>query len=830
MENTFFDINNVRNFVICAHVDAGKSTISDSFLGIGKLINPDRMGEDRLTDTREDEKTRGITIKSTGVSLDFTHDNVQYNANIIDTPGHADMNCNTASSMRIVDGAVILLDAVSGIETQTVTVLRQALAERLKPVLVINKIDRFLAELRLEPEEAYQRLVKMIDEVNVLISEYQTEGTQWVLTPLDGSVIFTCAYRSYGFDIDFFAELYANKVKQNKPDLSEEDYVKTKETYQKILWGDFYIDNTTKKPTTAITDKRIWCEYIYKPIKNLYEAIERGETEKLTNILSNKFDTCLIKDEIELVGAELYKKLFKRVFKLAPILKKLVVNHLPNPAVAQRYRVDVLYDGPLTEDDEGYRAIKNCDPNGPVIFYASLMTPADAKDQGGSKFNAFGRIFSGTIRPGDRMTVLNENYEHGKTKNYSLNKTIPRVLKLVASKAYNLEQASAGILIALSGIDEYLVKSGTVTSNSDVNTLYPIRATKFVVSPVVNIAVRAKNPQDIPKLAEGMRRLAKSDPIIKCVTNENGENVISCVGELHAEICFEDLKKFSGVDLIKSDPIVPLRETITEATGTVSLKKSANKHNRLMMSAEPLQEELIELLESGEYSTRDMMKLSRMLIDQFGWNSNDARKIWALTPYEKPNCILVDCTVGAQYMNEIKDGVVSGFEYAVENGVLCEEPLRGLRINLVDVVLHADAIHRGVGQLMPASRDCIRACVLANLPTLHEPVYRVTVSTTRDNVGSIYSALSYKRGNVINEESHESNPIVTLTGTLPVTESFGFDSFIKEKTSGEAFPSLTFSHWQPLDARLVEQYIIATRKRKGLSETIPKYADFNDKL
>lgn len=836
METQLFNIENVRNFVITAHIDAGKSTISDAFLGIGKLMNPEKIGEERTTDTKQEEKDRGITISSTGVSLTFKYGQdgtSEYNANIIDTPGHTSFSASVSSAMKVVDGAVVLLDAVSGIETQTKTVVRQALQERLRPVLVINKFDRFIHELRLEPEEAYQRCVKMIADVNNLIQEYQTEDNKWFdkeLTPADGSVVFTCAYRNWGFSTYEFADLYARKFIQGKENQVEEDFQKARDKYRKILWGDYYLDPVTKKPSSNPSDKRVWCEYVYKPIKNLYDAILNGEQEKYCNILSNKFDTSLSKDESELQGAELYKKVFRRVFPLAPILKRLIVDHLPNPIVAQKYRVDVLYDGPLTDNDPGYLAIKNCDPNGPVIFFASLMTPADSKDLGGGRFNAFGRIFSGTIKPGDRVTIMNENYEYGKKSNVVFNKNVPRVLKIVASKTYSLDSAQAGLIVALAGIDDHLIKSGTVTSNSDVTTLYPIKAVKFVVSPVVDLAIRVKNSQDIPKLAEGMKRLAKSDPIIKCTTNENGENIISCVGELHAEISFNDLEKFAGVPLEKSDPIIPLRETITEASEKVCLKKSANKHNRLFMTAEPLPEELIELLESGEYSTRDMPKLTRLLIDKFGWDTNQARKVWGLAPYDKPSCIIVDCTVGTQYMLEIKDAVLSGFNNAIMGGVLCDEPIRGIRVNLVDVVLHADAIHRSSGQLLPATRDCIKACMLANSPTLYEPVFSVTVGTTRENVGTIYSVLSYKRGNVVNEESVEGTQMVTITGHLPVMESFGFDSFLKEKTSGEAFPSLTFSHWQPLDSKLVENKILETRKRKGLKEEIPTLDQYLDKL
>ena len=224
-----------------------------------------------------------------------------------------------------------------------------------------------------------------------------------------------------------------------------------------------------------------------------------------------------------------------------------------------------------------------------------------------------------------------------------------------------------------------------------------------------------------------------------------------------------------------------------------------------------------------------MPKLIKLLV-QFGWDPNHARKVWGLAPYHKPSCIILDSTVGTQYMSEIKEGVLMGFNHAVSNGIMCEEPLRGIRFDLVDVVLHADSIHRSSSSIFPTTRDCIYACVLANKPTLYEPIYQVTISTTKDNVGTIYSALSFKRGGVTNEESNDGTPTVIVTGHLPVLESFGFDSFIKEKTAGQAFPNLAFSHWKPLDPNCVDKQIAETRKRKDLKPELPKFENYNDKL
>jgi elongation factor 2 len=819
-DNSIPPTENMRNFVICAHIDAGKSTLSDSMLGMGRLMNFDKIGQQRGTDNRDDEAKRGITIKSTGVTIGIQYDEKDYMLNLIDTPGHSDFSMNVSASLKITDGCMVLLDAVSGIETQTITVLRQALAERVRPVLVINKFDRLICELQLEPEEAYIKLIKMISDVNNLIREYQSDDNRWLeteLTPADGSVIFTSAYRNWGFDVDMFAEFYAKK--NNQP----------KETYTQILWGDYFINSETGVISTKPTSKRVFNEMIYGPIKKLYDAISNDDVQKYTNILTNKFNESPTKNDLELSGKDLYKNIFKRIFPLAPILKRLIATKLPSPIDAQKYRADVLYGGNLSEDDVMYNGIKNCDPNGPIVFFASLMIPAGKLSEG--KFYAFGRIFSGTIKPGDKLTILGENYEHGHTHDIHLNKKVSQVIKMVGAKGYSLESASAGQLIALSDVDKYVVKSGTVTSHQNIETLYPMKTVKFVVSPVVRAAVRAKNAADIPKLVEGIRKLAKSDPIIQCISSDTGEHIIAGVGELHLEISINDLREFSKTEIIVSDPIIPFKETVTTASGTICLKKSPNKHNRLYMTAEPLPDNLVKDLESGEFSLKNMPKLTKHLTENYGWSKTETQKIIGMAPYGEPSNMLVDCTSGVQYLHEIKDSLRNGLTYAVNEGIICGEQLRGIRFNLVDVTLHADAIHRGMGQLIPTMRDCVYACVLANKPTIYEPIYEVSIATTQDRIGTLYSCLSNKRGEVHEELSEDGTPTVTIKGTLPVAESMGFDSYIKEQTSGQAFPSLAFSHWSIISDRLKDK-MIEDKRRLNFPDKIdiPLLEQYNDKL
>lgn len=815
--DTITNVTNTRNFAIIAQIDAGKSTISDNILAIGGLIKESDIGKKRGTDTLDVEKERGITVKSTGVSVDFNLSGQNYKINMIDSPGHIDFNQNTQSAIRITDGAFVLLDAVAGVEVQTVTVLRQALADRVKPVLIINKFDRLLFELQLPPEEVYLRLVKMISDVNQLIEDYQTEDNRWIqgdLSPVDGTVIFTSAYHNWGFDIPTLASMY------------NPDPEKAKEM-AKCMFGDYFFDSSTNQIIkTGTESNRIFCLYVYTAIKEMTEYLTNPNVPRNYRRHFKKLGYNIEAEENEPKSRELYRQVFRKLFHLGSTLKNLIAYKLPNPMEAQQYRASVLYSGPLDETapDGVYRSIKACDPNGPLMFYVTLMVPTGE----GGRFYAFGRIFSGTLRPGQKVTVLDTNYEYGSKKDIFTNKSVQRVVQFIGAKIEQKDEVVAGNIVAIQGIDNVMTKSGTVTS---LNICHPIRTIKFTVSPVVQVSVRPKEVASMQKFIDGMKRLAKSDPVVKIEVNESGENLICATGDLHMELCILDLKMYSGVDIIVGEPVVPLRETITESTNTVCLKKSANKHNRLYMTAEPLPEELITDLESGEYSTKDMVKLTRLLVDKYGWTKSEVLKIWGLAPYNKPSNILVDCTVGLQYLNEIKDGIYAGFSIAVDDGVVCNEQIRGVRFNITDIVLHADAIHRGQGQSIPMARECTFACMLANTPTIYEPMFEATISTTREKIGEVYSCLAFKRGRVIDEESSEGTPTVTVKGVLPVVEAFGFDAYIKDQTSGKAFPSLMFSHWEKTDGNIRDNLILKTRLRKDPTKpNVPDISQYLDKI
>merc|ERR1712124_159912 len=274
---------NIRNLSVIAHVDHGKSTLTDSLVAAAGIIAMEQAGDARLTDTRSDEQERGITIKSTGISLyyemsdamlkNFTgpREGNDYLINLVDSPGHVDFSSEVTAALRITDGALVVVDCVEGVCVQTETVLRQALGERIKPVLMVNKMDRALLELQLESEDAYQSFQRTIESVNVVISTYEDEALGDVqVYPNRGTVAFGSGLHGWGFTLGRFADMYAAK------------FGVAKDKLMKKLWGENYFDPSSKKWSKKGTNssgkplKRAFCQFVMDPINLLFKSIMNG--------------------------------------------------------------------------------------------------------------------------------------------------------------------------------------------------------------------------------------------------------------------------------------------------------------------------------------------------------------------------------------------------------------------------------------------------------------------------------------------------------------------------------------------------------------------------
>ncbi|XP_022335104.1 elongation factor 2-like [Crassostrea virginica] len=826
--------HNIRNMSVIAHVDHGKSTLTDSLVSKAGIIASAKAGETRFTDTRKDEQERCITIKSTAISLyyELKKDDLQYivgekdpdghNAfliNLIDSPGHVDFSSEVTAALRVTDGALVVVDCVSGVCVQTETVLRQAIGERIKPVLFMNKMDLALLTLQLEAEPLYQVFQRIIENVNVIIATYGLEDNPMgdiAVDPKKGTVGFGAGLHGWAFTLKDFGAMYSKKF-----GIPEDKLMKK-------LWGDnFYNEKEKKWSKESSAGDRGFVKYILTPIYHVFTTCMKSPKEK-SLALAEKMGVKLTAEDRDLEEKQLLKVIMRKWLPAGDAMLQMIVIHLPSPVTAQRYRMENLYEGP--DDDAAAIAVKACDPKGVLMMYISKMVPTSDK----GRFYAFGRVFSGTVSTGMKARIMGPNYVPGKKEDL-YEKSIQRTILMMGRYIEPIEDVPCGNICGLVGVDQYLIKTGTISTFKDAHNM---RVMKFSVSPVVRVAVECKNASDLPKLVEGLKRLAKSDPMVQCTIEESGEHIIAGAGELHLEICLKDLEEdHACIPIKKSDPVVSYRETVSDESDIMCLSKSPNKHNRLFMKARPMADGLAEAIDDGDITARQEMKeRARILADKFGMDVGEARKIWCFGPEGTGPNILCDVTKGVQYLNEIKDSVVAGFQWATKEGVLCEENVRAARFDIHDVTLHADAIHRGGGQIIPTARRVLYACMLTAKPRIMEPIYLVEIQCPEQAVGGIFQCLNKRRGVVFDNQQIGSTPQFLVKAHLPVNESFGFTGDLRSCTGGQAFPQCVFDHWNVLAGDPFEsgskpfQVVVDTRKRKGLKEGVPGLDNYLDKL
>ncbi|KAL4486182.1 hypothetical protein ABPG73_002822 [Tetrahymena malaccensis] len=826
--------NQIRNMSVIAHVDHGKTTLTDSLLARAGIISESNAGKACMMDTDPKEQEMGITIKSTGVSLYYQNTVTKQESiiNLIDSPGHIDFSGEVTAALRVTDGALVVVDAVEGVAVQTETVLRQACQERIRPVLVINKLDRLFSELKDDYENIYQRLVKIIAKVNSILEMHENDSIRgYTLDPSLGNVAFSSGKQCWGFTLKTFARIYSQKFSAKE------------ETLMTKLWGDNYFNPQTKSFTSEVAQinnqnkkvLRSFVEFVLAPLDQYYSTAARADIETLSKMVQKlNLSTILTSAELERLKQvdiqERIKRSMRAWLPLADAILEMVQDHLPSPKEAMKYRSLYLYDGPA--DDEACTAMRECNSEGPLMVYISKMVPtADL-----SRFYAFGRVFSGTISQGMKVRVQGPDYKPGSKEGLFI-KTIQRTFLMMGKQHEPIESVPAGGTVLILGVDNALTKTGTLTTSE---TAHNIRNMKYTISPILRVAVNTPNQQDLPRLLEGLKMLQKYDPLVQVEVEENtGSYVVAGGGELHVQICLEKLNEFThnSINIVASQPTVSYRETIGEKSSQVCLAKTANKLNRLYGTCEPLDEELGSAIVNNKINIQDInsQETINSLVSDYSWEREDAKRIWCFGPLEKEstNCI-VNQTVGIQGMPAIQPSIITAFEWCTKEGLLCDEPLRNIRFNIMDAVIHVDPAHHRSNQITPAARRLFKACQYVSEPKILEPFYLCDIKIPDESKGPIYAVLNKRRGIVVGEEYEET--LSVIQAHIPVSESFGLDQALKSATQGKAIPALSFSHWQavqgnPLDPESKSGKIVnEIRTRKGLNAKIPELNNYLDKL
>ncbi len=699
----------IRNIGIVAHIDHGKTTLSDNLLAGAGMISAELAGDQRFLDFDEQEQARGITIDAANVSMVHKYKDEEYLINLIDTPGHVDFGGDVTRAMRAVDGAVVVVCAVEGIMPQTETVLRQALKENVRPVLFINKVDRLINELKLEGDELQNRFLKIIASANKLIRNMAPEEfkSEWLARVEDGSVAFGSAYHNWAINVPMMQK-------------------------------------------TGIT------------FNDIREACKNDKQKDLA-------DKVPIHD----------------------VLLGMVVDHLPSPDVSQKYRVPSIWSGDI-ESVEGQGMI-NTDPDSPL---AVMITNVSIDKHAGEI--ATGRVYGGTIEKGSEIYFVGS---HGKARTQ-------QVGVYMGPERINTDKVPAGNIVAITGARNAMAGE-TVTSLG--NKIDAFEGIEHISEPVVTVAVEAKNTKDLPKLIEVLRQVGKEDPTVKVEINEEtGEHLISGMGELHLEIITYRIDE-KGVEIETSEPIVVYRETIAGKAGPVE-GKSPNKHNRYYIDIEPLSDELFNAIQDGKIKEgRLKKKENTSTFTEYGLPKDEARKVWDV--YKRS--LFINMTRGIQYLDEIKELLLEGFESALDDGPIAREKVMGLKISLKDAKIHEDAVHRGPAQVLPAIRKAVYGAIMLANPTLLEPIQKVFINVPQDYMGAATREIQNRRGQIV--DMSQEGDMATLESTVPVAEMFGFAGDIRSAAEGRCLWSTESAGFVRLPPELQKTIIKEIRARKGLS-------------
>lgn len=370
--------------------------------------------------------------------------------------------------------------------------------------------------------------------------------------------------------------------------------------------------------------------------------------------------------------------------------------------------------------------------------------------QSASTFYAFGRIFSGSIRAGDQVKVLGEGYTLDDDEDMKL----ATAAKLFVSEAqYRIEipRACAGNWVLLEGVDQPIIKTATLTQLSSADAAEIFRPLRHNNASIVKVAIEPRNPSELPKMLDGLRKCNKTYPLLVTRVEESGEHVILGTGELYMDCVLHDLRRvFADVEVKVSDPMVSFCETVVETSSLKCYAETPNKRNKFTMIADPLDKPIADDIESGAVSLDwPRKRVADFFQTKYQWDVLAARSIWAFGPDQRCPNLLMDDTLPGEVdkalLNTVKDSIVQGFQWAAREGPLCEEPIRHVRFKLLDAVVAGEAIHRGGGQVIPTARRVAYSAFLTATPRMMEPYLFSEIFAPADCVAAVYTVLARRR-------------------------------------------------------------------------------------
>jgi len=704
---------------LVGHIDHGKTTLSDSLLSEAGFLSPDLAGEARALDFLEEEQRRGITMKSANISLYYEKSlegHEPFLINLVDTPGHLDFSGKVTRALRLVDGVVVVVDAVEEVITQSETVIKQALQEGVKPVLFINKVDRLIRELKLSDEDIKKKYIRIIKSFNTLIERYAEHpfNKRWKVSPLAGNVAFGSALHKWGFTLNIIEK-------------SNLKFIGIRERYNK--------DTYTKETYADLAT--------YFPI---HKAI-----------------------------------------------LEMVVDHLPNPIEAQKYRIEKIWDGDI--NSELGKAMLNCDPKGPLIVCLSKVQV----DKHG--LISTGRIFSGSCTNKKEIFLLNENtYEK-----------IQRIAIFMGQRREQVETIPVGNILAIEGLKK--IKSGeTIIDSNHIDDMVPFESVKYVTSPVVSVSIEPEYLRDLDKMKELIENLLIEDPNLKFdINEENGEFLLSGAGPLHLEVSANEIGK-RGVNVSTSEPRAVFKESCRNHSSLISVN-SPNSQSSLKLKIERLDDKTVRFFRNIDYKTiKPIIKFKEILSEKTCLSEEEIENFW-MSDYDQ-NILIYK---GEFELNEFYKNAISEIIEKIHlNGPLCSEKLAEIKITIEDLNIQNIPHENVFTELSSMFYEAIKTGLIEADLILLEPIYHTIIQLPPDYIKNTITLLSKYSTKIKNiDQDKEYQAVMEIL--IPVRHSIKFAEEIRSTSSGRAFWQNEFYAFMEIPQHESQKLIQEIKFFKGIS-------------
>eukprot|EP01083_Nonionella_stella_P022367 61883_1 len=801
----------------------------------------------RYTDTRKDEQDRGVSIKSVPISLVLPDlREKHWLLNCMDVPGHVNFSDELTASLRLIDGAVVVVDCCEGVLLNTKRSIKHALEQDIPIVLVLNKVDRLIIELRLPPNDAYLKLAHTLSEVNDIIRQYAPhKASQMKLDPIKGNVCFASSWFSWSFTLQSFAKIYS-------------DYHETftHGDFAGKLWGDVYYNADEERfvykkssgTMEGVSKKRSFVQFILEPLYKIYAHTLGSDPQKLFPLFQ-ELGIRLKKKELSLDPKPLLSVILSRFFGESKGFVKMIIEHIPSPKQGNKVKIEKNYKGNLSHSlaQNMIQCVSNTDI---AMVNITKMYPRP----NASEFDAFGRVFCGTIKVGDTVKILREQYAPNENEEDMSVMTIKNIWIYQGRYRVEINQVKAGNWALFGGIDTAITKTATITHVHAPKETHIFRPLKFNTVSVCKVAIEPIKPSELPKMTHGLRCISKSYPLCVTKVEESGEHMILGTGELYLDCVLHDLREmYSEIEIKVSDPVVCFCETVEETSSMQCFALSKNKKNKLTMICEPLEDKISRDIVNEKVSIEWTPKqLSTYFESNYGWDLLSGRNIWAFGPDVNGANILCDDTLPSQVskmqLNTIRNSIVSGFEWGTREGPLCDEPIRNCRFKLTDAQIAENSFEHGGGQIIPAARRVLYSSFMLANPRLMEPILFVKAMCPPDCIKAIQDVVTHRRGRILRELPKAGTPFVIVYAELLAIDSFGFETDLRSHTQGQAFCLQVFNRWDivpgdPMDEsitlmplephpphKLAREFMIKTRKRKGLAENVSYHKYFGDEM